>query len=101
MVIVVFFLDEKERREGLLDFLASEFPQITSLLYIINSKKNDSLTDQDPVLYKGDDHLVEEMDGLKFRIGPKSFYQTNTEQALALYRIAMRFCRTYRKGDCL
>ncbi|MCK7531747.1 MAG: hypothetical protein MZV63_12345 [Marinilabiliales bacterium] len=49
MVIVVFFLDEKERREGLLDFLAAEFPQITSLLYIINTKKNDSLADQEPV----------------------------------------------------
>jgi 23S rRNA (uracil1939-C5)-methyltransferase len=91
MVIVVFFLDEKERREGLLDFLASEFPQITSLMYIINSKKNDSLTDQTPVLYKGDDHLTEEMEGLKFRIGPKSFYQTNSAQALRLYRTAREF----------
>jgi 23S rRNA (uracil1939-C5)-methyltransferase len=88
MVIVVFFLDEKERREGLLDFLISEFPQITSLFYIINSKRNDSLADQEPVLYKGDDHLVEEISGLKFRIGPKSFYQTNTDQAINLYRIA-------------
>ncbi|MDQ1332282.1 MAG: rRNA (uracil1939-C5)-methyltransferase, partial [Bacteroidota bacterium] len=91
MVIVVFFLDEKERREGLLDFLASEFPQITSLMYIINSKKNDSLTDQTPVLYKGEDHLTEEMEGLRFRIGPKSFYQTNSAQALRLYRTAHEF----------
>ncbi len=91
MVIVVFFLDEKERREALLDFLLSEFPQITSLWYIINTKRNDSLTDQIPVLYKGDDHLVEEMDGLKFRIGPKSFYQTNSRQAGKLYRIAREF----------
>ena len=91
MVIVIFFLDEKERREGLLDFLASEFPQVSSLFYIINTKRNDSLADQEPVLYKGDDHLVEEMDGLKFRIGPKSFYQTNTEQALILYRTALNF----------
>jgi 23S rRNA (uracil1939-C5)-methyltransferase len=91
MVIVIFFLDEKERREGLLDFLASEFPQITSLFYIINSKRNDSLADQEPVLYKGDDHLVEVMNGLIFRIGPKSFYQTNTNQALNLYRIASDF----------
>jgi len=91
MVIVIFFLDEKERREGLLDFLALEFPQISSLFYIINAKKNDSLADQEPVLYKGDDHLEEEMDGLKFRIGPKSFYQTNTEQAKVLYRIALNF----------
>ena len=60
-------------------------------MYVINSKRNDSLNDQNPVLYKGDDHLVEEMDGLKFRIGPKSFYQTNTRQALELYRIAKDF----------
>ena len=91
MVIVVFFHDEPERREGLLDFLVSEFPQISSLFYVINSKQNDSLTDQDPVLYRGDDHLIEEMDGLKFRIGPKSFYQTNTGQALKLYKTAKEF----------
>ena len=91
MVIVVFFHDEEERRNGLLDHIALEFPQVTSLFYIINSKKNDSLTDQDPVLYKGVDHLVEEMDGLKFRIGPKSFYQTNTKQALELYRTAIKY----------
>ncbi len=91
MVIVIFFLDEQERREGLLDFLAEEFPQITSLWYIINTKKNDSLTDQTPVLYRGDDHLIEEMEGLKFRIGPKSFYQTNRLQAARLYKTARDF----------
>ena len=88
MVIVVFFHEDAEKREGLLDFLAAEFPSITSLMYVINSKKNDSLNDQNPVLYRGDDHLIEEMDGLKFRIGPKSFYQTNTRQGIILYRIA-------------
>ncbi len=91
MVIVVFFYDDFEKRKGLLDFLALEFPQITSLMYVINSKRNDSLSDQNPVLYKGDNYLVEEMDGLKFRIGPKSFYQTNTKQALKLYRVAKDF----------
>jgi len=91
MVIVIFFLDEKERREGLMDYLAVEFPQISSLFYIINNKRNDSLADQEPLLYKGEDHLMEEMDDLKFRIGPKSFYQTNTEQALVLYRTALNF----------
>ena len=91
MVIVVFFLDEKERREDLLDFLASEFPEITSLMYVINTKKNDSLADQEPVLYKGEDHLKEKIEGLEFRIGPKSFYQTNSTQALQLYRIARDF----------
>ncbi len=91
MVIAVFFYDDVEKRNGLLDFLASEFPQITSLMFVINSKRNDSLNDQNPILYKGDDHLVEEMEGLRFRIGPKSFYQTNTRQALELYRVAKDF----------
>jgi len=91
MVIVVFFHEDIEKREGLLDFLASEFPQITSLMYVINSKRNDTLSDQDPILYKGENHLVEIMNGLKFRIGPKSFYQTNTRQALELYRVAKEF----------
>jgi 23S rRNA (uracil1939-C5)-methyltransferase len=91
MVIVVFFFDDIEKREGLLDFIALEFPQISSLMYVINSKGNDSLNDQIPVLYKGDTFLDEEMDGLKFRIGPKSFYQTNTKQALELYRVAKDF----------
>jgi 23S rRNA (uracil-5-)-methyltransferase RumA len=91
MVIVVFFHDDAEKRNGLLDFLASEFPRISSLMYVINSKRNDSLNDQVPILYKGENHLVEGMDGLKFRIGPKSFYQTNIKQALELYRIAKDF----------
>ncbi len=91
MVIVVFFLDEKERISGLMDFLAEEFPQISSLFYIINTKQNDSLADQVPVLYKGDDHLLEQMGGLRFRIGPKSFYQTNSKQALRLYNSVKEF----------
>jgi 23S rRNA (uracil1939-C5)-methyltransferase len=88
MVIVVFFREDEAKRKGLLDFLISAFPEVTSLMYIINQKKNDSLNDQEPVLYHGDDHISEEMDGLIFRIGPKSFYQTNTRQALVLYRVA-------------
>lgn len=91
MVILVFFHDDEPERKGLLDFLAVSFPQITSLLYIINSKKNSSLNDQEPVLYRGKDYLTEEMDGLKFRIGAKSFYQTNTRQGIILYRIAREF----------
>ncbi len=91
MVILVLFHEDEEKRRGLLDFLSAQFPAITSLFYVINSKKNDSLTDQQPILYKGDDCLVEEMDGLKYRIGPKSFYQTNTRQALTLYNVAREF----------
>ena len=91
MVIVVFFCDQKEKRTGLLDFLIEKFPRIASLMYIINSKKNDSLGDQTPVLYHGSDHLTEEIDGLRFRIGAKSFYQTNARQAAELYRVTRRF----------
>ena len=91
MVIVVFFHDDAEKRIGLLEFLSSQFPQITSLFYVINTKRNDSLNDQEPVNFKGDNYLTEDMDGLKFRIGPKSFYQTNSMQALELYRIAKKF----------
>lgn len=91
MVTLVFFYDDRKRREGLLDHLAAKFPRITSLMYVINSKRNDSLTDQTALLYKGSDHLVENIDGLKFRIGPKSFFQTNTKQTVELYRTAKNF----------
>ena len=93
MVIVVFYEDESERRERLMEYLAAEFPQITSLLYIINRKANDTITDQEVVVWKGRDHIIEEMEGLQFRIGPKSFYQTNSEQAYHLYEVARSFAR--------
>lgn len=88
MVIVVFYEDESEKRERLMAYLAAEFPEITSLLYIINRKANDTITDQEVVVWKGRDHIIEEMEGLQFRIGPKSFYQTNSEQAYHLYEVA-------------
>ena len=91
MLIVVLFHEDREKREKLLDFLAASFPRISSLFYVINSKKNSSLGDQEPVLYRGQDHITEEMDGLSFRIGPKSFYQTNTRQGIELYRVAKEF----------
>ena len=91
MVIVVLFHEDVDKREGLLNYLATRFPEITSLQYVINSKKNDSLTDQDPILYRGENYLIEMMGDLKFRIGPKSFYQTNTRQASALYNVALDF----------
>ena len=71
--------------------VATEFPQITSLLYIVNQKANDTITDQDVLVWKGNDCIYEEMEGLKFKIGPKSFYQTNSEQAYNLYKIARDF----------
>ena len=93
MVIVVFFEDDREKIEGLMDYLASEFPQITSLLNIINQKANDTITDQEVLVWKGRDHIIEEMEGLQFRIGPKSFYQTNSEQAHHLYEVARSFAQ--------
>jgi 23S rRNA (uracil1939-C5)-methyltransferase len=87
MVIVVFFQDNRQAIHGLLDFISDSFPQVTSLLYVINEKGNDTITDQEVIVYKGNDHLVEEMEGLKFIIGAKSFYQTNSTQAYELYKI--------------
>lgn len=85
MVILAFGHEDRPVREALLDQLASRFPQITSLMYVINEKLNDNLTDQKIICYRGQDHIFEEMEGLKFKIGPKSFYQTNSEQAYNLY----------------
>ncbi|WP_321320840.1 23S rRNA (uracil(1939)-C(5))-methyltransferase RlmD [Labilibaculum sp.] len=85
MIIVVFYHEDVEKREGLLNHLAEKFPEISSLMYIINEKANDSITDQDAILYKGVDHIFEQMEDLRFKIGPKSFYQTNSEQAYNLY----------------
>lgn len=91
MVIVVFYDDEKDQQQDLLTAVATEFPQITSLLYIVNQKANDTITDQEVLVWKGNDCIYEEMEGLKFKIGPKSFYQTNSEQAYNLYKIARDF----------
>lgn len=85
MVIVAFFYEDPEAREKLLKALLQQFPGITSLMYVINEKANDTLTDQEIICYHGQDHIFEEMEGLKFKIGPKSFYQTNSEQAYHLY----------------
>jgi 23S rRNA (uracil1939-C5)-methyltransferase len=91
MLIVVFYEDDSEKREALLSHLAEKFPEITSLLYIINGKANDTITDREVHLFKGKDHIFEEMEGLRFKIGPKSFYQTNSEQAYNLYRTVRHF----------
>lgn len=91
MLIVVFYDDEKELQAQLLDAIANKFPQITSLLYIVNQKANDTIGDQEVFVWKGNDSIYEEMEGLKFKIGPKSFYQTNSEQAYNLYKITRDF----------
>lgn len=91
MVLLQFFEENKEKREMLLDFVAEEFPEITSLQYVINSKGNDTIYDQEVICYKGEDHIFEEMEGLKFKINAKSFYQTNSAQAYELYKITRDF----------
>ncbi len=93
MVIMCFFYEAHDDREKMLDAIAEAFPQITSLYYVINNKLNDSIGDQECILYKGSETISEKMEGLTFRIGPKSFYQTNSEQALKLYGVARDFAR--------
>ena len=90
-MVIVCFAEDFEGRERFLDAIAAEFPQISSLYYIINSKLNDSISDQTCILFKGDEAIYEEMEGLRFKIGPKSFYQTNTLQAFNLYKVAREF----------
>ena len=91
MLTVVFAHNDKDKINALLDAVSMEFPQITSLYYVINSKLNDSIGDQECILYKGDDAIWETMENLRFKIGPKSFYQTNSEQAYKLYSVARDF----------
>ena len=91
MVLVQFFEDDMENRNLLMEYLATTFPEITSLQYVVNEKANDTLYDQKIELYKGRDFILEEMEGLKFSINAKSFYQTNSEQAYELYKITRDF----------
>ena len=91
MLIVCFYHEDAGARCALLDAVSAEFPQITSLYYVINGKANDSIADQECILYKGEEAIYEYMEGLKFKIGPKSFYQTNTEQAYRLYGVAREY----------
>jgi len=97
MVLVQFFENDKEKRELLLNHLTTTFPEITSLLYVINPKQNDTIYDQEIICFSGRDHIFEEMEGLKFKINAKSFYQTNSEQAYELYKITRNFADL--KGD--
>ncbi|MFH6935313.1 MULTISPECIES: 23S rRNA (uracil(1939)-C(5))-methyltransferase RlmD [Flavobacterium] len=91
MVLIQFFENDKANRELILDHLYEKFPQITSLQYVVNAKQNDTIYDQDIKLYKGRDYILEEMEGLKFSINAKSFYQTNSDQAYELYKITRDF----------
>lgn len=91
MVVVSFFYEDKLKRKELLDAVLQRFPEITSLMYVVNPKGNDSFTDLKIQLHHGRDYILEKMEGLKFKIGPKSFYQTNSEQAYKLYSVAREF----------
>ncbi|MDO8951983.1 MAG: 23S rRNA (uracil(1939)-C(5))-methyltransferase RlmD [Draconibacterium sp.] len=93
MVILSFFYEYIKLREGLLSAVKKEFPEITSLLYVINSKGNDTITDQSIEMYSGREFILEQMEELKFKIGPKSFYQTNSEQAYNLYKAVREFAQ--------
>ena len=91
MVLIQFFENDKTKRELLLNHLTSTFPELTSLQYVINSKGNDTIYDQEVICFSGRDHIFEEMEGLQFKINAKSFYQTNSDQAYELYKITRDF----------
>ena len=87
MILVQFYSDNKDKRKLLLDYIIKKFPTTNSLLYVINNKANDTIYDQEVKTYYGDSFITEQMEGLKFKINAKSFYQTNSDQAYELYKI--------------
>ncbi len=91
MVLVQFFYEAAEKRELLLNYIKEEFPEITSLQYVVNTKGNDTIYDQNVICFHGQSFIEEEMEGLRFKINAKSFYQTNSEQAYELYKITRNF----------
>lgn len=91
MLVVVFGEEMPEEINSVMSAIAAEFPEITSLLFVVNKKVNDTINDQTVVLFRGKEYIEEEMEGLRFRIGPKSFYQTNSLQAYELYKVAREF----------
>ena len=94
MVVMQFKIvvpEEEVQMRQLLQFMADTWPEITSLIYIINNKCNDTIGDLPIHVFKGEDHIIEEMEGLKFKVGPKSFYQTNSRQAYNLYKVTREF----------
>ena len=94
MVVMQFKIvapEEEAKMQQLLQYMADTWPEITSLIYVINNKCNDTIGDLPIHVFKGEDHIIEEMEGLKFKVGPKSFYQTNSRQAYNLYKVAREF----------
>ena len=91
MLSVIFNEYDQEKISKLLDAVLERFPQITSTIVFVNEKWNDSTGDLTPMCYAGKDHIMEEMEGLQFKVGPKSFYQTNSKQAYELYKVTREF----------
>lgn len=91
MVIVMFHGNDTDAMDDVMGYIETSFPQITSLLYVINNKRNDTIYDQDVLVWKGKDHMLEKLGNLTFKVRPKSFFQTNTRQAETLYNIAVNF----------
>lgn len=91
MLIVIFATDDNSKISSMMQHIADEFPQITSLLYVVNQKCNDTINDLPIMVWSGKDHIIEQMEDLKFKVGPKSFYQTNSEQAYRLYSVVRDF----------
>lgn len=91
MVVLVFGEDNQDAILDILDSTRAQFPQLTSIMYVINRKVNDTIGDQDVILHSGKPYIEEEMEGLRFRVGPKSFYQTNSRQAYRLYKVTRDF----------
>ena len=88
-MLIVVWADEPDMR--VMEYIRDSFPEIISLLYVVNRKFNDTISDQEVLVFAGQDHIMEEMEGLLFKVGPKSFYQTNTEQAYELYKVAREY----------
>lgn len=93
MAVMVFGEDDRDKIKTLLDAVREAFTEITSLMYVVNTKVNDTIADQEVLLHSGKPYIEEEMEGLRFRVGPKSFYQTNSRQAYELYKVARDFAR--------
>ncbi|WP_250419141.1 MULTISPECIES: 23S rRNA (uracil(1939)-C(5))-methyltransferase RlmD [Pontibacter] len=91
MVILLVKHDDREAIHGILDDLYAKFPEITSLQYVVNTKMNDTFHDQEVICYKGQPYIYEQMEDIRFQVGPKSFYQTNADQAYELYRLTREF----------
>jgi 23S rRNA (uracil1939-C5)-methyltransferase len=91
MVNIVVGYDDKKTMQSLLQFVSDQFPAVTTLLYTVNTKRNDSLFDLEPVVFSGKGYIIEKLEGFSFKISPKSFFQTNTKQGERLYQVARQF----------